>query len=130
VTIKHINESNFKTIRGYFGEKKEHQYFRCVARDAENKRGGAYFIVGLDRPVSSLPDTLSARISLVTSLGEGVQTFECEVPKHTRSVFASEIYCGVVSRKIDVEKIKAWNVEFVAGDGSVLCSKSSYMWTM
>jgi hypothetical protein len=130
VTIKHMCDLDFKTIGEYFGDKKEHQYFRCVTRDSENERNGVYFIVGFDRPISGLPRTITAKISVVTSLKNGIATFECKIPEHGRPALTSEIYCGIVSEKIDIGKIIAWNIEFVGESGNVMFSEHSYMWTL
>ncbi|MDR1401439.1 MAG: hypothetical protein LBI81_00580 [Puniceicoccales bacterium] len=130
VAIKYMGESNFKTIGEYFGSRREHQYFRCVARDAENGRAGTYFIVGLSESVEKLPPKTSARIHLIMSIKEGVRIFECKIPGGKKFPLVSEIYCGIVSEKIDISQIKAWNVEFIDGKGNVLFSRCSYMWAL
>jgi hypothetical protein len=123
-----MDESRFKTIGEYFGDRKERQYFRCVARDSPNGRTGTYFIVGLNGSVVELPVDISAKISIITSPIGNTHVFECKIPEGNRFPLVSEIYCGLVSEKIDISQIKAWKVEFVDGSGSVLFSKCSYMW--
>ncbi|MDR1433477.1 MAG: hypothetical protein LBI61_04050 [Puniceicoccales bacterium] len=130
VEIKHMGDANFKTIGEYFGEKKEHRYFRCIARDAENKRAGTYFIIGLNVPVSKLPGELFAKIYAVMAMEDGVRTFTCKIPEERKFPFVYEIYCGVVSEKIDIQKIRAWKIEFEDGEGNVLFGKKSYMWEL
>jgi hypothetical protein len=127
VTIKRLNESDFKTLADYFGSKNSRQYFRCTAIDDDSRRAGTYFIVGLNRSVTVFPKNLFAKIYLIRSLKEGVEEFMCKASEN-RHAITSEIYCGVTSTAIDPAKIKAWRVEILDESGNILCSDESCMW--
>ncbi|MDR2779028.1 MAG: hypothetical protein LBB16_01940 [Puniceicoccales bacterium] len=127
VSIRQFDDGAFKTIGEYFGRKREHQYFRCIGRDDENARTGTYFIVGLNKSIAKCPKEIFAKIYVITSLREEVHLFKCRVPDD-RSVFVSEIYCGITSTPLDIRNIKAWKVEFADKNNKVLCAKQSYMW--
>ncbi|MDR1233454.1 MAG: hypothetical protein LBJ75_04335 [Puniceicoccales bacterium] len=127
VSIYQLGDDSFKTIGEYFGHKKEHTYFRCIARDDENIRAGTYFVLGFNRSITLLPEKIFARIYVLTSLRDGVLSFKCRIPDH-RHVFVSEIYCGITSKPIDIKNLKAWKVELIDKNDKVLCAQQSYMW--
>ncbi|MDR0742487.1 MAG: hypothetical protein LBE98_03415 [Puniceicoccales bacterium] len=127
VSIHQLGDDSFKTIGEYFGNKKEHSYFRCIARDDENIRAGTYFVVGLNKSITLLPREIFVKIYVITLLRDGVFSFKCKVPDH-RHAFVSEIYCGITSMPVDIKNIRAWKVELVDKDDKVLCSQHSYMW--
>ncbi|MDR1173440.1 MAG: hypothetical protein LBK24_01440 [Puniceicoccales bacterium] len=127
VSIYQLGDDSFKTIGEYFGNKREHPYFRCIARDNENIRAGTYFVVGLNESITLLPREIFARIYVMTSLEDGVLSFKCRIPDH-RHAFVSEIYCGITSMPIDIKNLKAWKVEFIDKNDEILCSQQSYMW--
>jgi hypothetical protein len=127
VSICQLGDDSFKTIGEYFGHKKEHPYFRCIARDNENIRAGAYFVVGFNKSITLLPGEIFVKIYVLTSLRDGVLSFKCRVPDH-RHVLVSEIYCGITSMPMDIRNLKAWKVELIDKNDKVLCSQQSYMW--
>jgi hypothetical protein len=127
VTIKNFQNNDFKTMGEYFGDHREHQYFRCIGRDDPGKRPGLYFIVGLGRSVTSLPKDLFAKIYIATDLKEKTREFRIKIPEE-RSSIPSEIYCGITSLPLDPSKINAWRIEFVDGNGNLLLEKESYLW--
>ncbi|MDR1457671.1 MAG: hypothetical protein LBI47_02365, partial [Puniceicoccales bacterium] len=109
VSIYQFGDDSFKTIGEYFGHKKEHTYFRCIARDNENIRAGTYFVVGFNRSITLLPREIFVKIYVLTSLRDGVLSFKCRVPDN-RHALVAEIYCGITSMPIDIKNLKAWKV--------------------
>jgi hypothetical protein len=127
VSIYQLGDDSFKTIGEYFGNKREHPYFRCIARDNENIRAGTYFVVGLNESITLLPREIFVRIYAITSLRDGILSFKCRIPDH-RHALVSEIYCGITSMPIDIENLKAWKVEIIDKNDEILCAQQSYMW--
>jgi hypothetical protein len=127
VSICQLGDDSFKTIGEYFGHKKEHPYFRCIARDNENIRAGTYFVVGFNKSITLLPVEIFVRLYIITSPRDGVLSFKCKVPD-SRHAFVSEIYCGITSVPIDIKTLRAWKVELVDKNDQVICSQQSYMW--
>jgi hypothetical protein len=127
ISIYQLGDASFKTIGEYFGHKKEHSYFRCIARDDENIRAGTYFVIGFNRSITLLPEEIFVKIYVLTSLRDGVLSFKCKIPDH-RHAFVSEIYCGITSMAMDIRNLKAWKVELIDKNDKILCSQQSYMW--
>lgn len=127
VTIRRMSDGNFKTLSELFSDRKKHERMRCVVRDDDSKRNGVYFIVGINKRVSSLPEGCSIRISMIGSLKDDTQVYTLS-PIEGRPSYVSEIFCGITSLHLNEKDIVAWKVEVLDDEGTVLASKQSYMW--
>ena len=125
VVIKKFDDERFKTIGEYFGSHKRRTYFRCMTQDDISTRSGTYFIIGLNRPIVTLPKGTTIRLCWLNSLDEGPHTKELKLPEEVNQ-FAHEIYCGITSATID--EVLAWKVEFISAGGDILISKESHLW--
>ncbi|MDR1891002.1 MAG: hypothetical protein LBQ23_02345 [Puniceicoccales bacterium] len=55
VSVRQFDDGAFKIIGEYFGNKKENQSFRCIARDDESTRTGTYFMLGEINSLQNFP---------------------------------------------------------------------------
>lgn len=127
ITPQKFSVRDFKRIKEYFNGGREYYGHKCIVRDDPANRGGLYFIVNFNKPLTELPSNIKVNIYLIFKEKLEAEKFSFKLP-NKRPSFTAEAYLGITSRNLSKSDINAWKIELIGANGDQLALYKSYMW--
>jgi hypothetical protein len=126
ISVRYEEEVTFKRISEYFTNKENHG-FRVITRSDENERAGMYWILSLQRLVSTIPpgSTLFLQYYPRGDANPKSHSFKIDTQRNSTAIFA-----GITGKDWPNpdQAVDAWKIELRDASGQVLESKQSFLW--